>query len=45
MERKWIDRQYHVQGNADVAHQDGRFFCDTNQLPALPFCGSHSKPQ
>ena len=19
-------------------------YCDTNQLPALPFCGSHTKP-
>ena len=23
MERKWTDRQYHVQDNDDVAHQDG----------------------
>ena len=22
MERKWTDRQYHVQDNADVSHQD-----------------------
>ena len=44
MERKWTDRQYHVQDNADVAHQDVRMYCNTNQFPALPFCGPHSKP-
>ena len=44
MERKWTDRQYHVQDNADVAHQDVRMYCNTNQLPTLTFCGPHSKP-
>ena len=44
MEIKWTDRQYHVQDNADVAHQDVRMYCNTNQLPELPFCGPHSKP-
>ena len=44
MERKWKDRQYHVQDNADVAHQYVRMYCNTTQLPALPFCGPHSKP-
>ena len=38
------DREYHVQDNADVAHKDMKIYCDTNQLPALPFCGSHPKP-
>ena len=44
MERKWKDRQYHVQDNADVALQDVRIYCNTNQFPALRFCGPHSKP-
>ena len=44
MERKWTNRQYHVQDNDDVAHQDARMYCNTNQFPALPFCGPHSKP-
>ena len=43
MERKWTDEQYHVQDNADVAHQDVRIYCNTNQFPELPFCGPHSK--
>ena len=41
--RKWIDIQYNVQDNADVAHKDVKMYCDTNQLPTLPFCGSHPK--
>ena len=44
MERKWIDRQYHVQDNADASHQDLRMYCNTNQFLELPFCGLHSKP-
>ena len=44
MERKWTYRQYHVQDNADVAHQDVRMYCNTNQFPELSFCGPHSKP-
>ena len=44
MERKWTDRQYRVQDNADVAHQYVRMYCNTNQFPELPFCGTHSKP-
>ena len=44
MERKWTDRQYYVQDNADVAHQDVRMYCNTNQFPELPFCGPYSKP-
>ena len=30
--------------NPDVAHQYVRMYCNTNQVPALPFCGPHSKP-
>ena len=44
MEIKCTDRQYHVQDNADFAHKYVRIYCNTNQLPALPFCGPHSKP-
>ena len=44
MERKWTDRQYHVQDNDDVAHQYMRMYCNTNQLLELSFCGPHSKP-
>ena len=44
MEIKWTDRQYHVQDNADVAHQDVKMYCNINQFPELPFCGPHSKP-
>ena len=43
MERQWTDIQYHVQDNADVAHQDVRMNCNTNRLPALPFGGPHYK--
>ena len=31
--RKWIDREYHVQDNADVAHKDVKMYCDNNQSP------------
>ena len=44
MKRKWIDRQYHVQDNANIAHQDVIIYCNTNQFPALSFCVTHSKP-
>ena len=44
MERKWTDRQYHVQDNADDSHQDVRMYCNKNKLPELSFCGPHSKP-
>ena len=42
---KWIDRECHVQDNADVSHKDVKMYCDTNQFPTLPFCVSHPKPQ
>ena len=44
MERTRTDRQYHVQDNADFAHQYLKMFCNTNQFPVLPFCGPYSKP-
>ena len=36
MERKWTDRQYNVQDNADVSHEYVKMYCNTNQFPALP---------
>ena len=42
--RKWTNREYHVQDNADVSHKDVKIYFDTNQLPELPFCGSYPKP-
>ena len=44
MERKLKDRQYHVQDNSDVKLKDVKTYCNTNQLPALPFCGPYSEP-
>ena len=44
MERKWKYRQYYVQDNSDVAHQDVKIYCITNQFPSLTFCGPYSKP-
>ena len=44
MNRKWIERKYHVQDNADVELKDVNMYCNTNQFPTLPFCGPHSKP-
>ena len=41
---KWTDREYHVQDNDDVPHKYVKNYCDTNQFPTLPFCGSHPKP-
>ena len=44
MEIKQTERQYHVQDNTDVEHQDARMYCNTNQFPELSFCGPHYKP-
>ena len=41
---KWIDREYHIQNNYDVAHKDLKIYYDTNQFPELPFCGPHPNP-
>ena len=43
MERKWIDRQYIVQDNNNVAHKDVIMYCNKNKSPALPCFGPHSK--
>ena len=39
---KWTDREYHIEDNADVSNKDVKLYCDTNQFPTLPFCGSYS---
>ena len=44
MERKWTERQYHVQDNTDVEHQAVKMYCNTSQFPELSFCVPHSKP-
>ena len=44
MDRKWTEIKYRVQDNADVELKDVKMYCNTNQFPALPFCGPHSKP-
>ena len=44
MERKWKDRKYNVQDNADVAYQDVIIYCKINKFPAFSFCDLHSKP-
>ena len=44
MERKWTDRQYHVQYNADVARKDVKMYRNTNKFPELLFSGPHYKP-
>ena len=43
--RKWTDREYRVKYNADVAHKDVKIYCDNNQFPTLPFCGSYPNPR
>ena len=40
---KWTDREYRVQDNANVAHKYVKIHCYTNQIPTLPFYGSHPK--
>ena len=41
--RKCIEIEYHLQDNADVAQKYVKMYCDTNQIPALPFCCPHPK--
>ena len=36
------EREYHVQDNDDVVHKYEKIYYDTNQLPALPFCGPYT---
>ena len=41
---KFTDREYRVKDNSDAAHKYVKMYCDTNQFPTSPFCGSHTKP-
>ena len=42
---KWTNIEYHIHYNTDVAHKDLKMYFITNPLPALPICGSHTKPR
>ena len=42
--RKWTDREYHFQDNAEVAHKDVKIYCDTSQFPELTYCVPHINP-
>ena len=42
--RKYTDIEYHVQDNDDASQKYVKIYCDTNQYPALPFCGPHAIP-
>ena len=42
--KKWTNREYHVQHNKDVDHQDVKIYCSKNQFPGLKFLGPHKKP-
>ena len=33
--RKWTDREYHVQDNADVLHKDVKIYCDKKPIPSI----------
>ena len=39
----WKNRDYHVQNNEDVEHQDVKMYCTTNQFPELKFSFTHKK--
>ena len=41
MERKYTERQYHVQYNAAVELKYVKMYCNKNQLPELLFSGPH----
>ena len=43
MQRKLTERQYHVEDNSDVEHQDVRMYCNKSQFLVLSFCVLHSK--
>ena len=38
------EREHYVHDDADVSHKDVKMYCDTNQLPALPFGGPYPNP-
>ena len=44
MERKWTERNYHVQDNTAVELNDVKMYCNKNQFPELLFSCSRYKP-
>ena len=42
--QKWTNREYHVEHNKDVEHQDVKMYCDINQFPNVNIVGPHNKP-
>ena len=40
----WKNREYHVQNNEYVEHQDVKMYCATNQFPELMFLWPHNNP-
>ena len=44
MGRKWTERKYNFQDNADVEHKDVKMYCKKSQFPEISFYDPHSKP-
>ena len=42
--QKWKNRDYHVQHDKYVDHQDVKISCAPNQFPELKLLGKHNKP-
>ena len=41
--KKWKNREYDMQQNKYVEHQDMKIYCATNQFPGLNFLGTYNK--
>ena len=41
---KWSDSEYHCKEIEDVGLSGIKMGCNSNQFPALPFCGTYTKP-
>ena len=44
MERKWVERKYHLWDNNAVELKDVKIYCNTNKFSELSFSDPHSKP-
>ena len=44
VKKKVTNREYPVQNNKDVEHQNVNLYCTRNQFPIFPFCGPNNKP-
>ena len=42
--QKWKNREYYVQHDKYVKHQEVKFYCAKKQFPELNFVGTHNKP-